>query len=123
MREFTRAPVELEASLKFADRVVQSSKTQDVSMRGLFIETDETLPEGAECEVTLILRGLEEPLELKIKGEVQRRTGAGVGIKFNEIDLDSYAHLKNLVMLNAPATDSDNAEIEIKDHRGLKKRD
>ena len=46
-------------------------------MKGLFVETDESFSDGYQREVTLSLAGQSDPLELKMRGEVQRKTGLG----------------------------------------------
>ena len=90
-------------------------------MKGLFVKTDESFPEGSQCEVTLSLAGQSDPLELKMRGEVQRRTESGMGIKFIEIDLEIYAHLKNLVMLNTPTSKAKVLNMRLKHISGLTK--
>ena len=121
-REFTRIPLKVKALIKSGDKVVHSGETHDLSMKGLFFQTNEKMPIGTECDVTLILGDLETPLQLKLKGRVQRVSGVGVGLKFTEIDLESYPHLKNLVMLNSPGLDMEKVEKEIRGHIGLRKR-
>ncbi|MFP3984102.1 MAG: hypothetical protein ACLFV2_10480, partial [Desulfurivibrionaceae bacterium] len=39
-------------------------------------------------------------IRVQIKGEVARITPEGAGIKFQEIDIDSLAHLKNILYYN-----------------------
>ncbi len=121
-REFTRTSVKVKALIKSGDKVVHSGETHDLSMKGLFFQTNEKMPIGRECDVTLILGDLEKPLELKLKGRVQRVSGVGMGINFTEIDLESYPHLKNLVLFNSPGLDMEKIEKEIKGHIGLRKR-
>jgi len=53
------------------------------------------------------------------KGKIVRSTEDGIGVDFTEMDLDSYEHLRNLVLLNA--NDVARIEGEFKDHLGLKK--
>ena len=86
-------------------------------MRGIFVLTDKSLPHGAGCDVSLFLSGLEDRLELKLKGIVHRVTEAGIGFKFTEIDVDSYSRLKNLVMLNASSLNVVKIENEITGRR------
>ena len=58
-REFTRIPLKVKALIKSGDKVVHSGETHDLSMKGLFFQTNEKLPIGTECDVTLILGDLE----------------------------------------------------------------
>ena len=110
LREFTRTPAKVKALIKSGDKVVHSGETHDLSMKGLFFQTNEKMPIGTECDVTLILGDQGSPLDLKLKGRVQRVSGAGMGLKFKEIDLESYQHLKNLVMFNSPDLDMEKVE-------------
>lgn len=121
-REFTRTPAKVKALIKSGDKIVHSGETHDLSMKGVFFQTNEKMPIGTECEVTLILGDLEEPLQVKLKGKVQRVSGDGMGLKFTEIDLESYPHLKNLVMFNSSGIDMEKVEKEIRGHIGLRKR-
>ena len=122
-REFTRVPIKVEATLRFEGLTINAVHTQDLSMKGLFVLTDEALPEGSECQILLSLSGQSDPLVLNMKGVVQRIADAGVGVKFTEIDVDSFFHLKNLVLLNSNTSNVDNVEREIEGHIGLNKRD
>jgi hypothetical protein len=121
-REFTRVPIIVEATLEFEGATINSINTQDLSMKGLFVQTDESLQEGSLCKISLSPSGQSDPLTLIMKGMVQRITEGGVGIKFTEIDLESYSHLKNLVMLNSATSHVDNVEREIVEHIGLNRR-
>lgn len=122
LREFTRTSAKVKVLIKSGDKVVHSGKTHDLSMRGFFVQTKDKIPIGEECDVTMILGGLEQPIQFKLKGRVQRVSGVGIGIKFTEIDMEGYQHLKNLIMLNTPEADSAKVEKEIREHIGLKKR-
>jgi Tfp pilus assembly protein PilZ len=122
-REFTRVPIKVEATLRFEGLTINKVVTQDLSMKGLFVLTEESLPVGSQCEISLSLPDQSDSLKLNLKGVVQRNADAGVGVKFTEIELESYSHLKNLVMLNAAGSNVDSVEREIEGHIGLKKRD
>ena len=119
-REFTRVPVHIEAEVKIGDITVRAKETNDISMKGMFIDCDKTFEVGMECSVSLILARSDQPISVNVKGKVERCTAGGLGIEFTEIGLESYDHLQNLVRFNSH--DSGQVEQEIKDHLGLKKR-
>lgn len=89
-------------------------------MKGLFVKCQTEWPIGTECEIHLVLDGQSPPLDIKVKGRVQRVTNGGMALLFTEVGLEAYEHLHNLVMLNAQ--DPEKIEREFKNHLGLKKR-
>ncbi|KMP11728.1 hypothetical protein UR09_02640 [Candidatus Nitromaritima sp. SCGC AAA799-A02] len=119
-REFTRVPLHLQVEIDFGGKKVKVKQTHDLSMKGVFVECDEIFEVGAECQVSMILAGSDQPIRVDIKGQVERSTEGGLGIEFTEIGLESYDHLQNLVRFNSH--DSGQVEKEIKDHLGLKRR-
>jgi hypothetical protein len=117
-REFTRVHVQLSVKVSTNQGTVVSDRTLDVSMKGLFIHADKQFPVGTPCDIVLIL-GTEPPLEVQVRGKVQRCIPDGMGLEITEIPLDSYSHLQNIVMYNSQ--DSHQVEKEIRDHLGIKR--
>jgi hypothetical protein len=118
-RDFSRVKTHIDVELECGDRVVGGRLT-DVSMQGVGLACDEKLALQAECLVRLYLGDpRENSLCIMAKGKVVRSTEGGIGVEFTEIDLDSYDHLRNLVLHNA--NDVARIEGELKDHLGLKK--
>ena len=86
-------------------------------MNGMFIQTPERLPAGTECEITLTLLGHEAEIHL-IASAVQNYPD-GIAFQFVKIlGPESYGHLRNLVLYNAPDTDS--VEDEFAAHAGIR---
>jgi hypothetical protein len=77
----------------------------NLSMGGLFAASSEEVPLGMQCQIHLRLSGTEEPIELTMKGKVVRHEQSGFGIHFEEMDLDSYSILKEIVRHNAQEPD------------------
>ena len=101
-RKKGRAHFETEVVLRTgAYEMVTSAETKDMSIKGVFIKTDRKIPVGALCDIEIVLTGTSSRLSLKMKGSVVRQDKSGLGIVFDEIGLDSYFHLKNLLMYNA----------------------
>jgi len=95
--------------LKTAGETISSdADSRDISLKGMFIKTDKVLAAGTPCDVELILAGVSTNLTLAIKGKIARQEAGGLGVSFEGIDLDSYWHLKNLLIYNA----QDPEEIE-----------
>jgi hypothetical protein len=72
----------------------------NLSMSGMLVETHEKIPLGTICQVRLNLTGTQQPLELTMKGTVVRHGQSGVGVHFEEMDLDSYEMLKEIIRNN-----------------------
>lgn len=119
-REFSRIDIKITAKLQAKGREEVSADTHDVSMKGLFVIGKTDWPMGTECDIHLILKGLNPPVDIKVKGRVQRVAEEGMGLLFTEIGLEAYEHLRNLILLNVD--DLEQAEEELKNHLGLKKK-
>jgi len=119
-REFSRIDIKITAKLQAKGRKVVSSDTHDVSMKGLFVTGKTDWPMGTECDIHLILEGLNPPVDIKVKGRVQRLAEEGMGLLFTEIGLEAYECLRNLILLNTD--DTKKVEQEFKNHLGLKKK-
>jgi len=92
--------------LKCAGETISSdADSRDISLKGMFIKTEKRLAAGTPCDLELILAGVSTNLTLAIKGKVIRQEEDGLGVSFEGIDLDSYWHLKNLLLYNAQEPD------------------
>ena len=82
-----------------------SGSSKNLSVSGMFVKTDRPIPTLTECLVEVVLTGMSDPLTLMIEGRVVRSNSKGVAISFHSMDLDSYAHLKNIVRYNVENPD------------------
>ena len=119
-REFSRVPVHVRVLVRSEGIDVNSKRSIDLSMNGIFVECDESLPVGTKCELTLLLDGTDPLIRAECGGVIRRVNAEGMAIEFVELTLESYEHLQNLVRFNAP--DLNSVENELKEHLGLKKR-
>lgn len=119
-RAFSRVPFRMVVELKEGGKECPVAEIRDLSMNGIFLEGDFSLAQGASCEIKLRLEGVEPPIEINLKGEVQRVEDSGVGIQFKQIPLESYEHLNRIVQLNSQ--NPHQSEEEIKGHVGLNQR-
>lgn len=119
-REFSRVDIKIQAEIEAVGKGRVSTRVQDVSMKGLFIEGQTDWPLGTECEIHLILEGGNPPVHIEVKGRVQRITEEGLALLFTEVGLEAYEHLHNLVMFNSD--DPEKVEQELESHLGLKKK-
>lgn len=101
-RKKTRVQFKTQVSLKTENYgIVGDSDSENISMKGIFVNTEEKIPLDTLCDVEITLMGKSSRLSLAVKGVVARQGESGLGIEFKSIDIDSYFHLKNIVMYNA----------------------
>jgi len=111
-RRSTRVSFQTTASLIFGDKSHLNHATADLSVKGVFVLGIEGYHPGDECDVELLLSGVSNELVLRIHGEVVRVQKEGVAVKFCEIDLDSFYHLKNIVYYNSKNPDELTGELD-----------
>jgi len=87
------------ATIKTPDRQFQGS-VENLSMRGMFLVTDERLSLEDQVEIAMILSGTSPEITISFNGTVSRVADNGLGFFFDKIDLDSYTHLKNIIAYN-----------------------
>ncbi len=75
--------------------------SKDLSLKGVFIITQDRVPAGSPCSVSIFLSGTKEDIKLQIQGVVARIENTGLGIAFDSMDVDSFAHLKSIVKYNS----------------------
>lgn len=82
-------------------KIKLKGSSKDLSLKGLFINTEDKLSSGTKCSITVCLTGGIDNIELLMKGTVVRVTDNGMGIVFDSMGVDTYSHLKNLVQYNS----------------------
>lgn len=71
---------------------------RDISLDGINLVLDRELPLNRICELEITISGPSSDLKLRTKGRILRQDSSGVALKFTELDIDTYLHLKNLVL-------------------------
>lgn len=104
-RKNTRVKFYTTATASFNKSLYKKCELKDLSTGGVFIYGITSQQKGDLCSLTLQLTGAAEDIVVQVKGEVVRVTGEGAGINFHEIDIDSLAHLKNIIYYNTPDPD------------------
>jgi len=117
-REFTRNPVLVATTLRTDGGAFIVGETDELSMNGLFIRCAERLPVDTPCHITLTLG--DGQARIDVRARVASGNDVGMGIAFDEMEPDSFAHLKRLVLLHAQDLERVNAEID--NHVGFKAR-
>lgn len=111
-RKRTRVAFETRVALKAGEtRIVSDASSRDISLQGMFVRTDQPLAVGTACDMEILLTGSSSRLSIRVQGRVARQGAAGVAVVFDSLDVDSYYHLKNLLLYNAQDPDSLEKEI------------
>ena len=119
-RDFVRVPFKTDTAVRTRDRTIWSSSTLDISMNGIRVATAEAAPpEGTLCEIEIVLSETPSPAIIEARGSIVRSAAGTLAVHFTEIDLDSYEHLRQLILNNA--MDPERAEQEFHTHRGIRR--
>ncbi len=108
-RKFTRVishiPVDVEA-----DGTAASGDVRDIGFEGLWLPTNTPLSSQTRCLVTI---HLSESIKIRADGVVVRSEPDGIAVQFLELlDLESYGHLRNLILYNSHETDVVEQELD-----------
>jgi hypothetical protein len=118
LRQFLRVNADIEAEIEAAGGRV-NGVTRDLSLKGMFVQVERSFPEGSTCTILMRLDGRAGAVVVRAKGFVSRAGVGGMAIEFTDIiGLDSWDHLRGLVLLNAE--DSQRAQEQLANHLGLR---
>jgi len=118
-REFTRVKVVIHVELRMGGNVVIEGALDNVSLNGLLLRCETTLPEHTPCLVFLHLDGGQGGPTIEAQGLVARTEPHKLGIQFTElIGNESSHHLRSLVLYNS-GTQANQVEEEFESHVGL----
>jgi hypothetical protein len=119
-RAFLRVPFTTEVLIKTAAGVIRSTTEIDIGLKGLRIPVEQTPPPaGTPCEVKITLHASEPAVVIEAAGAVVRSGPESLAVEFEELDLDSYHHLRQLITSNA--ADPEQADREFAAHWGLRR--
>ena len=82
-------------------RIEATGTSKDLSLKGVFVNTDIRLVPGTLCDLTIVLVGGGERVELSMRARVERGLAQGLGISFESMDIDTYGHLKKIILYNS----------------------
>lgn len=92
-----RVPLTLEAMLQVGESSVGYPRTRDISMSGIYLDTDSPLAVGTKGRVTLELASGADGVSIQADFEVVRNDPKGMAISFTHMDPDSSIHLYNVI--------------------------
>jgi hypothetical protein len=106
-RNFSRVDFKVSALLQ-TDGTAIKGEVKDLSLHGLYLETQEVIPIGTTVEITIYLSATPEPVVINVSGSVARIVPGGLGCSFDKMDVDSFAHLRSIISYQSG---SDEAKI------------
>jgi PilZ domain len=118
-REFTRIPIHIWGTFADASGDLLTAEVNNLSVRGCHASTFDPLPAGGRYHLTLFVEDDDQALHFEVESRVVRSDRDGMGIEFMEMPLESFEHLRNMVLLNSP--DPERVEREFREHIGLKR--
>lgn len=103
-RKFSRVTFTTKIVIHIPDESGQNvqfeAHSKDLSQKGVFVKTDERPPLDTACRVNVYLSGGIDDLKLEIQGRIVRHTQTGFAVEFKSMDVDTYTHLKTLILYN-----------------------
>jgi hypothetical protein len=96
-RAFTRVNYLVRASIQYGNTVV-TGHTDNLSLRGMFMETDSDIPLKVPVNVSVDYRSRHSSFNFNAK--VVRKEKNGVGLQIHKISADSFARLRDIVNKN-----------------------
>lgn len=92
-RVFTRVEFSEWAAVKYKDQNF-GGLVENISLRGLFLQTPQKLPTGIPVEVS-VHHSIDKSLNLSATTVRQEKNG--IGMKINRMDIHSLVYLRNLL--------------------------
>jgi len=100
-RKKIRVPFRSQITIDYGgEKLHLEGSSVNISMGGILAKTSDRIPLGTVCKVQVSLVGAQSPIGLTMTGTVARQDSAGFGIHFEEMDLDSYSLLREIVRHN-----------------------
>lgn len=113
-RRFTRVHFHVLAEICY-QQVLLSGQVSDLSLKGLFVHTDQSIPLGEVVDVKIRMPLTNPPLEFRLRAEAVRVVAEGIGLRIVEADVQSFTHLRNIVAMQANDPDQVLDELLTKD--------
>ena len=100
-RRFTRVPFRPMAYVRWRDRNLKGT-VENLSLKGLLVRTEESLPVGCIADITIYLEGTRTRLDksLNLRGEVRRSEGGAISVEFREMDVETFGYLRDVIAFN-----------------------
>lgn len=97
-RRFSRVDFKKEVEI-FVNGAKYSGEIENLSLKGAYLKTTHPLQMGDQVEIIIHLT-VNTEFDVNLRGKVVRLSDGGAGVLFDQIDLDSFAHLRNIIAYN-----------------------
>jgi hypothetical protein len=98
-RNNTRVIFNVNAVIEY-DNMSINGTVANLSLNGILVNTSEKVPENTNVSVKILMEGTSSQLNLDLKGIVLRSEKKETAIELKSIDLDSFIHLRNIIIYN-----------------------
>lgn len=98
-RTTQRVQLHAVVNIKIDDQLLAAgTDLRDISLDGININIQQQVPLNRICDLEIVITGPSSDLKLRTKGRILRQDANGAAVKFTELDIDTYLHLKNIVL-------------------------
>ena len=104
-RRFTRIDFAINALVTCDDAAFRGA-VENLSLHGIFINTDKNLPMGAKVAITICLTEMEPEIVINLSAKTVRIMDSGIGFEFEKMDIDSFTHLRSIISYRKGDADS-----------------
>ena len=95
-RTVARIPLKTKALVRHGGTTIIGA-IQDLSLGGIFLKSSKTLKTKEPVKVEILFSGTSSQLSIILDGVVTRNTPKTMAINFQNMDTDSFFHLRNLI--------------------------
>ena len=95
-RHFTRVNYTVGASISYGNEVIICN-TDNLSLRGMYLKTEHEIPLNIPVNVTVYHSNMPS---LKVNAWVVRKEENGVGLQINNLNVNSFVQLRNIISEN-----------------------
>jgi hypothetical protein len=100
-RTAQRVRLHAAVTVKFDEQLFAAdTDLRDISLDGMNISISKPLPINRICDLEIVISGPSSVLQLKARGRILRQDSLSAAVRFTELDIDCYMHLKNIVLHN-----------------------
>lgn len=89
-RKHERTECQTEALIRYKGESIKG-EVDNLSLKGLFVKTDQKIDVGEQAEVSVFFHGADSDLSFSLQATVIRVADHGLGFNFQKIDIDSLA--------------------------------
>lgn len=110
-RVFTRIPLKTKALFRHGAGTTTGT-IQNLSLTGILVESSKALETNKQVKVEILFTGTSSQLSIILDGVVTRNTPKTMAIHFQNMDIDSFFHLRNLISYSTDDMDKVKAQFE-----------